>query len=68
MDDSIDDADPSAGNHFQQDDNSMLFFEADESVETDPCFDLEQDRRAPPVFITIHRWVLLRIDIFSKLC
>lgn len=55
MDDSIDDAGPGPGSHIDQDDNDMLFFEADESVETDPWFDLEQDRRTPPVFITIHR-------------
>lgn len=55
MDDSIDDAGPGPGSHIDQDDNDMLFFEADESVETDPLFDLEQDRRTPPVFITIHR-------------
>ncbi|KAJ4229208.1 hypothetical protein NW759_003934 [Fusarium solani] len=65
MDDSIDDADPSPGSHVEQDDNDILFFEADESVETDPCFDLEQDRRAPPVFITIHRirkFILASLD------
>ncbi|UPL02007.1 hypothetical protein LCI18_012941 [Fusarium solani-melongenae] len=65
MDDSIDDAGPGPGSHIDQDDNDMLFFEADESVETDPCFDLEQDRRAPPVFITIHRirkFILASLD------
>ncbi|RMJ18134.1 hypothetical protein CDV36_002217 [Fusarium kuroshium] len=55
MDDSVDDTDLGPDSHIDQDDNDMLFFEADESVETDPCLDLEQDRRAPPVFITIHR-------------
>ncbi|RSM18465.1 hypothetical protein CDV31_002600 [Fusarium ambrosium] len=55
MDDSIDDADLGPDSHIYQDDNDMLFFEADESVETDPCLDLEQDHRTPPVFITIHR-------------
>ncbi|KAJ3541584.1 hypothetical protein NM208_g4539 [Fusarium decemcellulare] len=56
MDDSVDDADsadPGPGSHIDQD--HSLFFETDESIETDPCFDLEEDRRAPPVFITIHR-------------
>ncbi|RSL51513.1 hypothetical protein CEP54_011381 [Fusarium duplospermum] len=55
MNDSIDDGDLGPDSHIDQDDNDMLLCEADESIETDPCLDFEQDRRVPPVFITIHR-------------